>query len=54
MYLPTIMSNKSNFSIKSSEEAKLAKISAMGNEVALEALKKRKPSSKMLPSSLHP
>lgn len=50
MYLPTIMSNKSNFSIKSSEEAKLAKITAMGTALealeALEALKKRKPSSK--------
>jgi hypothetical protein len=52
MYLPTIMSNKSNFSIKSTEASKIAKIEAMGNIVALEGLKKRKPSSKGLPSGL--
>ena len=47
LYLPTIMSNKSNFSLSATEEAKLAKISAMGNEVALEALKKKKAAPKV-------
>lgn len=52
VYLPTIMSNKSNFSLGITEAAKMAKISALGNEVALEALKKRKASPKEAPSGM--
>jgi GTPase SAR1 family protein len=42
MYLPTIMSRQSNFSIEKSMAARMAKIEALGNEAALEDLKKRK------------
>ncbi len=42
MYLPTIMSTQSNFSIEKSAAARMAKIEALGNAAALEALKKRK------------
>jgi GTPase SAR1 family protein len=46
MYLPTIMSTQSNFSIEKSMAARMAKIEALGNETALEALKKRKAATK--------
>ena len=52
VYLPTIMSNKSNFSLRQTEETKIAKIAALGNANALEALKKRKPITKNEPSGL--
>ncbi len=47
VYLPTIMSNRSNFSLNQTEKAKLEKIMALGNEKALEALKKKKTPSKL-------
>lgn len=46
VYLPSIMSNKSNFSLGETREAKLAKIMALGNEDALDALKKKKAAPK--------
>jgi GTPase SAR1 family protein len=46
VYLPTIMSNKSNFSLGATEVAKMAKIAALGNAAATEALKKRKAAAK--------
>jgi hypothetical protein len=46
VYLPTIMSNKSNFSLETTKSAKMAKIEALGNEKALEALKKKKANPK--------
>ena len=52
MYLPTIMSNKSNFSIKASEEAKLAKIAVIGNETTQAPIKKHKSTARNLPSGL--
>ena len=52
VYLPTIMSNKSNFSLIATETAKKAKILAMGNEEALEALKRKKASPKELATGL--
>ena len=52
VYLPTIMSNKSNFSLETTEAAKMAKIAALGNEVALEALKKRKAAPKEASSGM--
>jgi GTPase SAR1 family protein len=53
VYLPTIMSNKSNFALNKTEKAKLAKIEVLGNEKAAEALKKIKTVSiKELPSDL--
>ena len=52
LYLPTIMSNKSNFSLGTTEAAKLAKIAALGNDAALEALKKRKASPKEAASGM--
>jgi adenylate kinase len=42
VYLPTIMSNSPNFSLTKTEESLLAKIAAIGDPVAEEALKKRK------------
>lgn len=52
VYLPTIMSNKSNFSLIATDSAKKAKIAAIGNAVALEALKKKKASAKEPASGL--
>jgi Cdc6-like AAA superfamily ATPase len=52
VYLPTIMSNKSNFSLTSTEAAKMAKIMALGNEAATEALKKKKSSPKEVATGL--
>ena len=46
VYLPTIMSNKRNFTLGQTEVAKKAKINALGNTKALEALKKGKPGAK--------
>lgn len=42
LYLPTIMSNKTDFSLNKTETSKMEKIAALGNEAAMEALKKRK------------
>lgn len=42
VYLPTIMSNKSNFTLSATELSKIAKIDALGNTDAFEALKTRK------------
>jgi GTPase SAR1 family protein len=52
VYLPTIMSNKSNFTLGATEMAKLEKIAALGNEKATEALKKRKAAPKEAASGL--
>jgi GTPase SAR1 family protein len=52
VYLPTIMSNKINFSLGQTEESKLAKIRAIGNEDALDALKKKKAPPKVPKSGL--
>jgi hypothetical protein len=52
VYLPTIMSNKSNFSVGKTEAAKLEKINALGNAAKLEALKKRKSGPKEAASGL--
>lgn len=41
-YLPTIMSQMSNFSLTATERAKMNKIAALGNAAAEEALKKRR------------
>jgi hypothetical protein len=46
VYLPTIMSNKRNFTLEATELAKKAKINALGNTKALEALKKGKSTAK--------
>lgn len=42
VYLPTIMSNRSNFSLSQTEKAKLKKIMALGNKTDLKALKNKK------------
>jgi GTPase SAR1 family protein len=52
VYLPTIMSNKSNFTLGQTESAKMEKIAALGNADALEALKKRKSAPKNGPTGL--
>jgi hypothetical protein len=52
VYLPTIMSNKSNYSTKVTEASKMEKILALGDEVALEALKKKKSSPREPASGL--
>jgi GTPase SAR1 family protein len=52
VYLPTIMSNKINFSVGKTEAAKLEKINALGNAAKLEALKKRKSGPKEEPTGL--
>lgn len=52
VYLPTIMSNRPNFSLRATEEAKLAKIMALGNEEVSDALKKKKASPKAPKSGL--
>jgi GTPase SAR1 family protein len=52
VYLPTIMSNKRNFTLEATELAKKAKINALGNTKALEALKKGKSTTKNGPTGL--
>jgi len=52
VYLPTIMSNKSNFSLGITETTKMTKIAALGNESALNALKIRRSSPKEAASGM--
>jgi hypothetical protein len=52
VYLPSIMSNRTNFSLSQTEQSKIAKIMALGNENATEALKKKKTPPKVPKSGL--